>query len=254
MGYITWDYFTIAPAKTTGYFERFAKSLVSRGLTENVSIASAGQRLLADYNRRRPVNLQQSMDITVANLSRLTETTGSILIDGGNAYALPFADRIMNMPLSGSSYTAADESVPFMQLVLHGYVSYAGGAANMAGDPWTAMLRNAEYGANPSFTVAAEHTEELKESVYSFYYAVNYETWRDEIIRSYLAFNEAYKGLEGVAMTRHDKLAPGLYRTQYANGVSILVNYNEEAAEAGIGRRTVTVAGRSFIRIEGEDR
>jgi hypothetical protein len=124
----------------------------------------------------------------------------------------------------------------------------------MAGDPWTAMLRNAEFGANPTFTVAYENMEELKESVYSFYFAINYETWRDEIISTYLAFNEAYKGLEGIPMSRHDRLEDGVTRTQYANGVSILVNYNNEAASVEIGRSAVTVPGRSFIRIEGENR
>jgi hypothetical protein len=188
------------------------------------------------------------------NLSRFTDATGKVLIDGGHAFALGFADKLMNMPMSGSQFITVDRSVPFMQLVLHGSISYTGRAANMSGDPWIVMLKNAEYGANPTFTVAYNNTEELKDGPYAFYYAVDYSTWRDTIISTYTAFNEVYKGLDSVEMTRHDELTDGVFRTQYANGVSILVNYNREAVEVSVDGARTNVGGLSFMRIEGGNR
>jgi hypothetical protein len=250
MLYVKWSYFTISPNKLDGYFDSFIGNVQKHNLGRHVSIASAGQLFLADYNRRRPVNLQQSRDIMARNLARLTETTGSkILVDGGHAFALEYADKLMNMPMSGSQFIVADESVPFMQLVLHGSVSYTGGANNMKGDPRIAMLKNAEYGANPTFTVAHSNISELKDNAYAFYYAVDYATWRDIIIDSYLEFNNAYRGLEGVYMTRHDRIEDGVFRTQYANGVSILVNYNSEAVTVSVDGRNEVVEGISFKRV-----
>jgi hypothetical protein len=87
--------------------------------------------------------------------------------------------------------------------------------------------------------VAYQNTEELKDGAHSFYFAVDYTTWRDIIIDTYTRFNEVYKGLSHVPMERHDKLDEGIYLTTYANGVGILVDYNSgefTRIEAGNGR------------------
>ena len=42
------------------------------------------------------------------------------MVDRGNAYALPYADAIVNLPTSSSGYSLVNASIPFYQMVIHG--------------------------------------------------------------------------------------------------------------------------------------
>ena len=54
-----------------------------------------------------------------------------MLITGGNAYALPYADQIVNVPMESSHFNIVDETVPFYQMVIHGSIDYAGSPINL---------------------------------------------------------------------------------------------------------------------------
>ena len=71
----------------------------------------------------------------------------------GNDYALPYADIVTNMDLSGSGYTIIDEEVPFYQLAIHGFVNYVGSPLNNCGNEEEELLESAEYGAGLSFSL-----------------------------------------------------------------------------------------------------
>ena len=40
-------------------------------------------------------------------------TLGYAASDGGNAYVLPIADQLYNIPMGGSNYLFTDETIPF---------------------------------------------------------------------------------------------------------------------------------------------
>ena len=242
-----WNYYTISPNQHTRFFTNFTRNIARKNINGlNVSISSAGTNLLADYHRRRPVNLQQSRNILVSNMARLTDRLGRIIVDGGNAYTLPFAAHIMNIPVACSSHVNTDITIPFMQLVLHGFVSYSGPAINMSFDPHLALLRNIEFGAAPSFVLAYGYIAELKGTPYSVFYSINYHAWRDIMLEMYHSFAQAYKGLANIPMERHDRLSEGVYMTSFANGARVLVNYNQGEAEVNVNGITLTIASRSF--------
>jgi hypothetical protein len=139
----------------------------------------------------------------------------------------------MNIPVTDSSHVNTDAAVPFMQLVLHGYVSYSGPAINMSFDPELALLRNMEFGAAPAFMLAYGEIAELKDTPYSAFYSVDYHAWRQIMADMYRRYAQIYRGLANIPMERHDRLAEGVYMTTYANGVRVLVNYNTRTAEVG---------------------
>ena len=59
------------------------------------------------------------------NFAAADEKVGSILADQANAYALPYADHIINVPLSSSKFDIFDAEIPFYQIVMHGVVPYS---------------------------------------------------------------------------------------------------------------------------------
>jgi hypothetical protein len=205
-----------------------------------------GTNLLGDYHRRHPVNLQQSRDTLTNSLTDFTNTHGRIIVDGGNAYTLPFADYIMNIPIASSAHVNTDASIPFMQLVLHGFVSYSGPAVNNSFDPELALLKNVELGAVPAFILAHDNFGELKDTSFSSFYSIDYDAWYTLMVDMYRRFAQVYNGLANVPMERHDHLAEGVYMTTFANGVRVLVNYNTQESEVSLSDMQITRAPRSW--------
>ena len=60
-------------------------------------------------------------------------------IDKANTYALVHADHVLNVPLSSSGFVIADQS-PY-QMVIHGYINYAGEPINYTVDSQETLLK-----------------------------------------------------------------------------------------------------------------
>ena len=221
-----WTYYTISPNHYLRFFNNFTP--IAAGMGINLSMSSAGTSLMADYHRNRPVNSQESLDILTGSFG---DFPGSLLVDGGNAYTLPFTGNIMNIPIADSSHINTDISIPFMQLVLHGFVSYSGPAINMSFDPELTLLRNIEFGASLAFMIAYDEIAELKGTPYSHFYSVDYHAWQQIMADMYHRYAHVYRGLSNIPMERHDRLSQGVVMTTFANGTQVLVNYSTRTFE-----------------------
>ena len=88
------------------------------------------------------------------------------MITGGFAYMMPYADVVLNAPLYRQRLLdMTDETVPFYQLVFHGYAAYAGAPLNLSYDFETDLLRLIEYGGTPYFQLMAADGSAVKEHV-----------------------------------------------------------------------------------------
>ena len=153
------------------------------------------------------------------------EAGQKISIKEGNDYAVPYADLITDMNLTGQAYAIIDERIPFYQIALHGMKDYTGEAINLSGDYQTMLLECAEYGAGLNFTFMAEDTRVLKDSDYSCYTSSGYRYWKDQVIGMILRYQREMKGLNSQKITAHEKLTEEVYRTTYADGTRVYVNY-----------------------------
>jgi len=108
----------------------------------------------------------------------------------------------------------------------------------MADNMTNTILKSAEYGANLHFTLSAQNTRELKETVYSNYFTLDFDTWKADVIAQYAKFNAVFATLQDKEITDH-AAAEGLenvFITTYSNGTKVVVNYN---------RTDVTVDGKT---------
>lgn len=211
-----------------------------------VSIGTAGSMLYAEYNRTKAVTREETKDILVKGLKSYVSDY-KLMVDGGNVYTLPYASEIVNVPLYHSANTIEDESVPFMQLVLHGYVAYAGEAMNLSGEYEELFLRSIEYGSTPFYTVAADNEELLSKTSMTYYYSVNWENLKEEIQTSMEKWAEAYDGLGNQKMTSHQRLSENVSRTEYEDGTVFYVNYGTEDVQLENGAK---VEARNYIKIK----
>ena len=92
-----------------------------------ISLSTIGTDLNSDFDEDEPYNREDNKDFTVEFLQKVAEEyAGGVMVDGGNAYTLPYVDHILNVPLDSSRYLKASSSIPFMGALLHGSVQFAG--------------------------------------------------------------------------------------------------------------------------------
>ena len=156
----------------------------------------------------------------------------SVMVSAGNAYALPYVDHILGVSMDSSLNINTSESIPFVGMVLHGNVEFAGSAINLDGDFEYSMLKAIENGASLYFMLSKDNTSELKQfEDFSKYYAISYDIWKPQLIESYSKFNEAMKKVKYSYLTEHDTIGTRIVKVEYENGVSFILNYNTHPVE-----------------------
>lgn len=169
-----------------------------------ISVSTLGTDLNSDFDQDDPYNREDNKEFTIAALKTMSEKFGNLMIDGGNAYALGYVSHILNMPLDGSRYMRASQAIPFMGMVLHGFIQYAGSPTNMEGDIEYEMLKIIESGAAPYFMLSYQNTNELKNQRWlSKYYSVDFQIWKEDMIEIYKTLNEALKDVQNKPITQH---------------------------------------------------
>jgi len=180
----------ISPCVYRNFFAKFNKSMtkILDGKATNVSLSSLGSDLNSDFDEDAPYNREDAKVFTVEMLKQFTvnESYGKILMDCGNAYALPYANIVLNAPLDSSRFLNTSETVPFFGLVYHGYIVFAGSPTNMAGDIKYETLKIIENGATLYMMLSYQNVELLKEDrVLSKYYAISYDIWKEHLLTKY---------------------------------------------------------------------
>ncbi|MEK0314873.1 DUF5696 domain-containing protein [Cohnella sp. 56] len=209
-----------------------------------------GTGLNSDYGGSAPVTRQQALAMQRDLLTAAHSELDGAQSDGGYAYAWPYADFVADTPLDGSYDLIVDETVPFMQIVLHGSIRYAAPDMNAMDDPETGMLKGIEYGAEPSFTISYADSRELLRTVgLKEVYSTGFAAWSNEMVVQYQRYNAALAGVQSSTIVGHRSVADRVYETVYDNGTRIWVNYGDTDYRGG----EIAVAGRSFAVKGGTD-
>ncbi len=196
----------VSPAAYEYFFENFNKEY-SKLSPNGISVSTLGTDLNSDFDEDEPYNREDTKAFTTAMLADIDEAYGNVMVDGGNMYAVGYADHIIGAALDSSRYSNASEAVPFTGLVLHGCVGFAGNAINMAGDTNYELLKAIENGASLYFTLSMQNTSLLKEDVeFNKYYSVAFDIWKEEVVEIYTTLNDAIGNLQDKQIVDHEFL------------------------------------------------
>ena len=118
-------------------------------------------------------------NFTAAAFEYLDSQYAKVLTSGGNVYSWKYVDYITDAATDSSRHARSCATVPFLGIVLHGYVEFAGSAINMEGNIDYALLRAIENGASLKFILSYRNTQKLKQYYEtSIYYSVRYDIWK----------------------------------------------------------------------------
>ena len=235
-------YYLVRPEYAARCTANLIGGLADRGAA-GVAFRDIGNLLSADYYVSNTVTREQVKAMNVQSLRDAVAKGLKVVIKEGNDYAIPYADMITDMNLTGNAYAIIDERIPFYQIAIHGMKDYTGEAINLAGDYQTVLLECAEYGAGLNFSFMKEDTEILQDTMYSSYTAAGYDRWKDQVIPVILRYQQEMSGLNRQLITGHEQLTPQVSVTEYEDGTRVYVNYSDSDYKKG----GVQVPARDYV-------
>lgn len=196
----------VSPSSILEYVEKFADKFQKHNPI-GISVSTLGSDLNSDFNEDNTLNREDAKDLMIETLGVVEKDYGNVMADGGNVYSVKFLDHILNMPIDASNYQDETRAVPFMGMVLHGYVNYAGTAINQAGDGDYQILKSIENGALLYYVLIYQNASLMKDDEnLNKYYSVRFDIWFDTILEQYKTLNEALGDLQRYQISDHTTL------------------------------------------------
>lgn len=145
-----------------------------------------------------------------------------------NAYMWDQMTQYYDMSLATSNYNFIAEEIPFLPIVLRGYVPYWASYTNFEPNENKFFLKLLEYGAYPSFLITEESPVQLRNTNSSYIYTSEYSILKERIVDYEQRIGEVLKQVAGVGIEDHAYIAEGVVQIQYKNGMSLLINYTDQ--------------------------
>ena len=219
----------VSPLRYEEYASRFAKDvkdLLGDNGSIGLSYGTAGLYLGGDYSPKRSVDRIESAAYLTAAVKESSKTAGEMVFDNGNAYVIPCADHILNLPMTSSQTDMETKSIPFYQMVVHGFLPYAGTPYNLTGNVEKAHLQSISYGALPYYTLITADDDVLSNTAYeSMWYSLSQNGRLRTLMEQCLLSQKYRDATRGVQMIAFEEVDSSVICTKFSNGVHIYVNY-----------------------------
>ncbi|MEZ4591249.1 MAG: DUF5696 domain-containing protein [Chloroflexota bacterium] len=199
---------------------------LSDDLAENLSASWAldgiSHMLYSDFKENHLLNREEA---STSYQALLTENNVNTAFYQPNDYLFGQMQAYFDMPISDSGYLYTTETVPFLQIVLAGYVPYYGPALNFSSNTRADLLRHVDYGVYPSYFLTQEATANIIDTSSSWIYTSSYAQWGQEVQETYQWLNSLLGPVTGAHIIAREKLADEVVAVTYSNGQQIVVNY-----------------------------
>lgn len=195
-----------------------------------LALDGIGSTLYSDFKKDHLLNREDTIQ-TYQNL--LVENGGDTAFYLPNDYMFGQMQAYYDIPMGNSGYLYTTEIVPFLQIVLSGYVPFYGPALNFSSNLQNDLLRHADYGVYPSYFLSQEVTAKILNTNSNWIYTSSYGQWGDEIETTYQWLNHLLGPVEGAQIVAREVLITGVVATTYSNGYQIIVNYNNTPFSEG---------------------
>lgn len=221
--------YIVSPAYQMSISEQFL-SLVQKKDIPSLMFGDMSATVYSDYNKKHEVLRQHSMLQSAQIIKKYADTLESVMLSSPNIYTAQYSNLYTDVPESSGSYMCMECSVPFYQMIYHGYADYSFEPLNFTADYRTNLLKCIEYGGSPAFRFIYDEDADLSPDQKASEYASGYSRWKDLACESYSEVNELLSPVRNAVMVNHTKISGGVYKVDYDNGYSIYVNYNTAAA------------------------
>ncbi|MBE5868057.1 MAG: hypothetical protein E7293_03745 [Lachnospiraceae bacterium] len=241
-------WYLLQPRLVPGLIEKFTDSLVTEDV-RNLSLAGIGEYLYTNYAQNGFSGRPDTMKIWSQTMEKFTASADYLMVHGGNAYSLPYADVITDCTVSSTGYDMADQSIPFYQMILQGSTVLGTVAVNSESDYHNLFLKAVETGSSLKYAMISTDPTVLIGTEYDSLVYTSYERWRDTAVAQYLELQNALGEVSDEQILSHNRLQDDVTITIYESGTGIIVNYGEESYSYN-GKK---VEGGGYLVVKGAD-
>jgi hypothetical protein len=201
------------------------------------------------------------------------------MVSTGNQYTWKYASHILGLPNGSSETLNESETIPFAQMLLHGYVNYSAYPLNVEGDYETALLLSLETGSGVYYRWMGADDSIFDYTEFFNNFSLNYMDTFDRAVSLYKKAAFVLNDVVDKPITHHDQIAAyyvldhkgligylqpgetgyvegkntpalprtacgGVFATTYGDQKVVIVNYN--SADVELNDRTV-VKAKSYL-------
>jgi len=229
---------------------RFADS-VDDSIPMGLAPDSLGNCVSSDFGVKNGTSRVHTAETWKALLGKLDKK--ALALSRPMAYALAYADFVSDLPMVSSRFDIESDSVPFYQILLHGYIPFSNIPGNRDLDKATYKLGLLETGACPSYLWASQNAQEIRDTSLESFMGAYSPDWIDEAVATYREVAPILKTVAGKEITGHEILAGGLRKTTFAGGFEIFVNYSDRITRTVDGRTVAPLSYAAGYPLEKRD-
>ncbi|PGL70098.1 DUF5696 domain-containing protein [Bacillus sp. AFS055030] len=243
-----YNYYYLHPEKAISYAKKDKKEYKKYSM-ENLAVDSNGSELYSAFNDRHTASREESKQshnkvLSILNSGDVDKTA----LYQPNVYAWGMTDKYLDIPMGSSNYLYVSDTVPFLQIVLKGYVDYYAPFSNFWSNQKEELLRLIDYGAYPSFYLTGNNSYLLSETPSRDLYTSEYKAWKSEIVNQYGVIQKSLKLVKNESIMSREVLSEGVVKVTYSNNSSFIINYTNMPFKSG----SLTVAAKDFAVMKGE--
>ena len=236
----------LTPVKVPGFVSEFMDSAVSNDL-KNISFDRLGTALYSNYTKDEFYSPRgRTLELWTEALKTASEKADYLMLHGGNAYTLAYADVVTDTSSGSSEFDVSDYNIPFYQMTFQGNLLLTAEGINTTVDYDQAFLKALETGCSLKFNLINAKVSDLVGTDYNDKTSYSYEYWKDIVVEKYLELQKATAQFAGKQIVGHEYLDNDVTMTSYESG-KIIVNYGEQA----YSYNGTTVEPRGYLIVSG---
>ena len=227
------------PQRSADWFTRQAHKAAELGA---LSITAFGitNNLISHWGRIDSISASQTIDLFEKTFADSPLPVNAII---PNQYLWKHTFRFLQTPVFPTQYILQTDTVPFLQLVLHGTMEMYAPYANFSFYTQRDILRMIDYNVYPSFVLTQEPAHLLSSTNSLKFFSTEYEVYRDIIKHVYTEVSAALSPVKGRQWINRTVLAEGVILNEYSEGAAIVINYtNDEYHYDGIAVGALSAA------------
>ena len=223
----------LSPAKYSQVFDEMISSYKDEGV-ENIGFGDFSYKLSSDFSSKNTSVRDKTMQTLIEGYEKAKGDMSGIITSSANAYVIPYTDHITNVPVYSSGFNITDYDIPFYQMVIHGYVPYAGKPINASSNSDEMFMLSLAAGSNIHYDMVYEDASVLQDTEYDDLYYANYEGWVPHAAEEYSLTKQILSGVSNMTIKKYERSADGSeLKTTYTDGskdVTVRVNMTNATA------------------------
>lgn len=220
------DYFYLTSSASLRIFNENLKNFVDYNIS-SIAVDVTPSLLTSTFLSGAKITRAESIKNYESLFKRMNENFKSVSLYQPNEYLLQYANNYLDVPLYSSQYIFETDTVPFLEIVLRGYVDMYSPLLNYSPDIEEESLRMIEYGVYPSFLLTAQAPYLLIDTPSKNIISSKYDDLKESMIELYKKVNNALKYVKNQRIVSREVLSDKIVKVGYSNGVSIIVNYTD---------------------------